>query len=115
MNKELLTFCIVATAGDLERARPLCLEWVKRWKPDSRQTVEEMLPTALSPTGVGPASHYLCAMPGTREEWDDMQAFIVSKDVPVEAALAGTQENNSRSTRANRDKWLPTRGLKMVS
>jgi hypothetical protein len=115
MGKELFTFCIVAAAADLECARMLSLEWVKRWHPKTKQTAEEMLPMPLSSMGQAPATHYLCAMCGTRAEWDDMQAFIASKSVPVVATLVAPQENSGRFTRENRDQWLSTRGLKVIA
>jgi hypothetical protein len=112
--KELFTFCILAAVGDLERARPLCLEWVKRWHPKTAQTAADMLPTPLSPTGNSPITHKLCAMCGTRAEFDDMQAFIATRGVPVDATLVGLQEDKSLFTIANRDKWLLTRSLKVI-
>jgi hypothetical protein len=114
MPKELFTFCILATVDDLERARPLCLEWIKRWQPQTAQIAAEMLPTPLSPTGKAPATHQLCAMCGTRAEFDDMQTFIATHGVPVDATLVGRQEDKSLFTIETRDKWLPTRGLKVI-
>ena len=114
MNKELLTVVVIAAIEDRPLAQPKSLKWVLRWWKDTRQTAEEMLPRMLSPTGAAPVTHCGCEMCLTPEQAADLAEFIVNEQVPVVATIIGPQENNSRSTIENRDKWLPARGLKLV-
>lgn len=111
----LFTVCAVATAADAPRARELSLEWVKSLHPFAKQTVSEMLPTPLSPTGAAPVTLWLCAMTISQAHFEHMQAFIVSHAVPVTAETAGQQEDGTANKVANRDKWLAAKGLKVVT
>ena len=111
---ELFTVCVTATAEDIERARPLCLEWVKS-QGRTAHTAEMMLPTPLSETGSQPATHYLCATQLTAEQLDHMQAFIVEHAVPVKAECVAPQAGDGTHFRdPNRDMWLGHQNLRIV-
>lgn len=112
---ELFTVCTVAEAADIQAARPLSIAWVKSLHPLTRQTVDEMLPTPLSPTGEGPPTHWLCALTLTRADYEHMLAFIASYSVPVVAEAIAQPEDTNASQLANRDAWLSAKGLKVVA
>jgi hypothetical protein len=111
---DFFTVCVVATAADVERARPLCLEWTKT-QHEQNKTAAEMLPTELSPTGSAPATHHLCTLQLTQAQHDHMLAFITAHNVPVKAELIGPQADGCKHTIPNRDQWLTSNQLKVVS
>jgi hypothetical protein len=114
MNEPLFTVCVMATAADGARARELSLDWVKSIRLFSRETVDEMLPTALSPTGQVPATHYLCTLTLTQKDWEHMQAHKARNNSPVVLTLVGPQEDTPEAKQANRDRWLGSVDLKVV-
>jgi len=115
MTPQLFTVCVTAKAADATRARVLSLDWVKSFKPFSTETVEEMLPTPLSPTGAGPVTHFLCCLTLNQAACDHMREHQQRNDSPVVLALAGPQEDTLEAKLANRDRWLNSVGLKVVA
>jgi hypothetical protein len=113
-QNELVTVCVVADDKDRQRAQPLCLQWIKAIHPLTEQTVEEMLPTKVSPTGAAPPTGWLCTLTLTQADAGHMQRFIVESSVPVKATIVGLQADTLESRTANREKWLADNGLKIV-
>src|ERR1700730_13128374 len=111
MNDPLFTVCVMATAADVARARELSLDWGKSIRLFSRETVDEMLPNALSPTGQAPATHYLCTLTLTQTDWEHMQAHKARNSSPVVLALVGPQEDTLEAKLANRARCLGAVGL----
>jgi hypothetical protein len=111
----IFTIFVLAETSDIEQARPLSLEWVKAIKPLTRQTTNDMLPTPLSPTGNNPPTHHLCCMTISMANVEHMKAWIHSHHVPVIAESAIQLEDTKENQLANRDAWLATKGLKVVS
>jgi hypothetical protein len=112
---QFFTAIAIAKAEDILSARPLSHQWVATQSPRTKQLPADMLPTALSPAGQLPATHYLCATSMTQAQFDSMEAFIAANDVPVLAYLAGEQaEAQAQYTLANRDAWLEANGLKVI-
>jgi hypothetical protein len=112
---QLLTVCIVAEADNIDLARVLSYAWVKLRRPFTRQTVEQMLAIALSPTGKGPATLWLCVSSLTEADADDMLAFITAHNVPVVAYRVGPQEDTEASRNANRDAFLKDHNWRLVA
>jgi hypothetical protein len=113
---KLLAFFITAQASAVERAKPLCHQWIISMRGATHTTPDRMLPTPLSPNGITPATHQLCAMAGSKDEYDNMQHFINEHQVPVLAVLGPQLPDASREAiDAARDAWLPTVGLKVIA
>ena len=93
----------------------LSLDWVKSFKPLSTETVEEMLPTPLSPTGTAPATHFLCCLTLNQVACGHVQEHKVRNNSPVVLAIVGPQEDTLEAKLANRDGWLNSVGLKVVA
>jgi hypothetical protein len=114
MTPELFTVCIVATDADVERARPLCLEWVKARHPLTDETAQQMLPRKLLRRRTGEIL-WLCTLTLTLADAKHMQMFIVEHGVPVTATVVGPQEDTPEARLVNRDRWLYSAGLKVVA
>ncbi len=113
--KQLFTICVTCTATEVQRARELSFEWIKSRRPATKQTVGEMLPTALTAIGGDEITRYLCSMTLTEGDFMRMQAFIGERGVPVVAESAGPQEDSLASRNANRDAWLAAKGLAVAN
>jgi hypothetical protein len=114
-NSGLLTVCVTATAADVQRARELSLDWVRSLHVFSSDTIEDMLKTALSPTGMAPATDFLCCMTLTRLDCEHMQAHKARNNSPVVIAIVGPQEDTLEARLANRDRYLGSIGRKVVA
>jgi hypothetical protein len=109
-HPQFYTVCITSAAADVDRARPLCLDWVRdRLDPNTKQTGADMLPTALD------SGDRLCAMQLRLEDFKHMQAFILARKVPVTAELVGPQPDGHQHKLANRNSWLAAKGRKVAS
>jgi hypothetical protein len=114
-SSQLFTVCIVATAEEAPVARPLCVEWHVLINPHSRVTVAEMLPTPLRPKGSkGAPTKWMCANTFTGPHAAHMQAFIISRPVPVVATVVGPQEDTMAARLANRDRFLEENDWEIV-
>ena len=112
---QLFTVCVWAVDAEIQPARELSLEWIRLRRPSTRQTVEEMLPTPLTPIGGSRIIRWLCTMTLTADDITNLQAFIQSRPVPVVAEVAGEQDDSLASRTANRDRWLAANGLAVAN
>jgi hypothetical protein len=113
--QQLFTVCVTATASNAQRAKDLCLDWVKSANPFATETVDEMLPLALSPNGAAPATDYLCCMTLTHVAIDHMQEHRSRNNSPVTITVVGPQEDTLEAQFANRDRYLASIGRKVIS
>jgi hypothetical protein len=109
------TIIVTCPASDLSTQQPLCLDWVKRWIPDTTETAADMLPFELSPTGSPPATLNACALQLTQEQIDDMNTFIGNNSMVVTVSNAGTQDDGRANTLANFAAWLTANSLAEIS
>jgi hypothetical protein len=114
MNPELFTVCATAKADKAPRVRPLCLDWIKAIHPNTSQTVDEMLPTPLSPTGALPATDYLCCLTLTKADAEHMVRFVSEHGGFVVVHIVGPQQDTPAARLSNRDRFLVERGLKVA-
>jgi hypothetical protein len=111
---KLLTVCVIASAEGIEQTRQACLEWRRAIRPFGKETVANMLPTPLSPTGAAPATHWACCVTHSQADCDHMQAWIISHNVRVAAESFDQADDSATCKLANRDTWLAAKGLKVV-
>jgi hypothetical protein len=111
---ELFTVCVMATAADAPRAKELSLDWVKAVKPSTDETVGEMLKTPLSPTGLAPATDFLCCMTLTKKAIDNMLSHREANQSPVVIEIVGPQDDTLEAQFANRDRYLASIGRKVI-
>jgi len=80
--------CCFAAAGDIELAREHAFDWTReRFGSDCGGTREEQLPIALSPSGSGPPTGYLCAFSCTPEVAAAVQAYVARRLSPITITL----------------------------
>ncbi len=92
--------CCYAAAADIEAARDHAYQWnQERFGGDRGGTRDEQLPTAVSPTGTGPPTGYLCVFAATPAIVEAVIAFVAEHNSPIEIVLQ------------DKDAFLAARGL----
>ena len=75
---------VIAKAQDVHQARVMAAQHLNSY-PRNKDVAEKMLPTAASPNGTKPATHYLCTRKMTQAEIDAQTQFIATNPIPVTA------------------------------
>jgi hypothetical protein len=86
------TVCVVAAAAVIGEARRQACTFIRSECPHTKDTPEMMLPTALSPTGEAPATHYVCTRRMTAKEIERQAEAIKTYPVPVTANIVESEE-----------------------
>jgi hypothetical protein len=86
------TVAVLAEAGVIEEARKQSCTFIRSENPRTKDTPEMMLPTALSPTGEPPATHYACVRRMTAKEIERQAEAIKTYPVPVSAHVVESEE-----------------------
>jgi hypothetical protein len=114
-DSQFFAFFFVSKIEDFERAKVLSHQCIQEVRWHSRRTPEQMLPTSLSPTGITPVTHQMCAMCGTQEEFATLQVLIEKYGNPVVATIGTQLPDATRETiDAARDAWLASQNLKVI-
>jgi len=80
---KLFLVCVIAEAAVIDEARKQSARFLNNESPRNRDTPDAMLPTPLSPSGLQPATHYLCTRKMTMPEIQRQAVAIASYPVPV--------------------------------
>lgn len=87
-----LTVAVLAEAGVIDEARKQSCRFIQSESPRTKDTPAMMLPTALSPTGEAPATHYVCTRKMTAKEIERQAEAIKSYPVPVTVFIVESEE-----------------------
>jgi hypothetical protein len=114
---ELYSVAFLVKAEDLDQAKSQTMAFFDGHQPGHQEQAEQLFPTALSPSGQNPPTHFLCFMRRmTKSFLDATVAFRDAHSVPLAITPLGEVQSDTSHAEADglRDAWLSAQRLAVI-